>query len=157
MHKITPSLWFDGNAEEAVNFYTSTFKNSKVLSVARYGPEEPGPEGTVMTLTFQLFGQDFMAINGGPEFSFTPAISFMVNCESQEEVDAYWDRLLEGGVPEQCGWLRDRYGVSWQIVPTVLGELMADPDAEKVGRVTQAMLQMVKLDIAGLRRAYEGG
>lgn len=156
MQKITPSLWFDGNAEEAVDFYTSIFRDSKVLAVARYGPEGPGPEGTVMTITFQLFGQGFMAINGGPEFSFTPAISFMVNCESQAEVDAYWDRLLEGGTPEQCGWLRDKYGLSWQIVPTVLDELMSDRDAEKVRRVTQAMLGMVKLDIAGLRRAYEG-
>jgi len=155
MQKIMPCLWFDDQAEEAVNFYTSIFKNSKVMEIARYGEEGPGEKGKVMTMTFSLDGQEFMALNGGPVFTFSPAISFMVNCETQEEVDRLWKKLTEGGQEEQCGWLRDKYGVSWQIVPTVLGELMSDPDAEKVKRVTRAMLQMVKLDIEGLKRAYQ--
>jgi predicted 3-demethylubiquinone-9 3-methyltransferase (glyoxalase superfamily) len=155
MQKITPCLWFDNQAEEAVAFYTSIFANSRVTGVSRYGEEGPGPAGSVMTATFQLAGQEFMALNGGPYFSFTPAISMFVSCETQAEVDLYWEKLLDGGQPEQCGWLRDRFGVSWQIVPAVLGEMMQDPEPEKVRRVTQAMLGMIKLDIAGLRLAYE--
>jgi predicted 3-demethylubiquinone-9 3-methyltransferase (glyoxalase superfamily) len=156
MQKITPFLWFDDQAEEAAHFYTSIFKNSRIYGAARYGEDTPGPAGKVMTVSFELDGQQFTALNGGPVFQFTPAISFYVNCESQEEVDYYWNRLSEGGHEEQCGWLKDKYGVSWQIVPSVLGELMSDPDPEKSYRVTQAMLKMVKLDIAELRRAYEG-
>ncbi|MBN1372770.1 MAG: VOC family protein [Anaerolineaceae bacterium] len=156
MQKIMPCLWFDHQAEEAANFYGSIFEDSKILEVARYGEGGPMPAGTVLTVTFTLQGQEFMALNGGPHFQFSPAISFYVNCESQEEVDRLWERLLDGGVEEQCGWLKDRYGVSWQIVPTVLGEMMNDSDPEKVKRVTAAMLKMVKLDIAGLKRAYAG-
>jgi predicted 3-demethylubiquinone-9 3-methyltransferase (glyoxalase superfamily) len=157
LQKITPSLWFDGNAEEAVTFYTSLFKDAKIESVVRYGEAGPGPEGTVMTMAFQLAGQAFLAINGGPEFQFTPAISFMVNCESQQEVDELWEKLCEGGKEVQCGWLQDKYGLSWQIVPTLLGELMQDKDPEKVKRVTQAMLGMKKLDTRILLEAYEQG
>jgi predicted 3-demethylubiquinone-9 3-methyltransferase (glyoxalase superfamily) len=152
---LTTCLWFDSNAEEAVNFYTSIFKNSKIENIARYGDGGMGQPGTVMTIAFQLNGQQFIALNGGPEFSFTPAISFMVYCETQAEVDDYWEKLSTGGQEVQCGWLTDRYGLSWQIVPTALGQLMSDPDPEKVRRVTEAMLKMVKLDIAGLRQAYE--
>ncbi len=155
MQKITPFLWFDNQAEEAANFYTAIFKDSKIGAVARYGDEGPGEKGTVMTVTFQLQGQEFMALNGGPEFAFSPAISFFVNCETQEEVDELWEKLSEGGEKQPCGWLRDQFGVTWQIVPTALGEMMSDPDAEKVRRVVKAMLQMSKLDIAALRRAYE--
>lgn len=155
MQKITPFLWFDDKAEEAVSFYVSIFKNSKVNEVARYGEDGPGQPGAVMTCAFQLEGQDFVALNGGPEFSFSPAISFVVDCKSQEEVDGLWDRLLEGGQPQQCGWLTDKYGLSWQIVPSVLSELLRDPDPEKSSRVMQAMLKMVKLDIAALQQAYE--
>ena len=154
LQKITPSLWFDGNAEEAVTFYTSLFKNSTIESVVRYGEAGPGPEGTVMSIVFQLAGQSFLAINGGPEFQFTPAISFTVNCETQQEVDDLWEKLCAGGKEVECGWLQDKYGLSWQIVPTVLGELMQDKDPEKVKRVTQAMLGMKKLDIQALREAY---
>jgi predicted 3-demethylubiquinone-9 3-methyltransferase (glyoxalase superfamily)/predicted aspartyl protease len=160
MQKIVPCLWFDSQAEEAVNFYTSLFKNSKIMNVARYdeaGAKASGrPQGSVMTITFQLDGQEFMALNGGPVFKFTEAISFVVNCETQEEVDRLWNNLTEGGEEVQCGWLKDRFGLSWQIVPTALGELMSDPDPAKGQRVMQAMLQMKKIDIAGLRRAYEG-
>jgi predicted 3-demethylubiquinone-9 3-methyltransferase (glyoxalase superfamily) len=155
--KITPFLWFDNQAEEAVELYTSIFRNSRITSVARYGEGAPRPQGTVMTIAFELSGQEFVALNGGPYAAFSPAISFFVSCETQEEVDLYWDKLLEGGRPEQCGWLRDRFGVTWQIVPAVLPELLQDPDPEKAQRVTQAMLGMVKLDIAGLRLAYEQG
>jgi predicted 3-demethylubiquinone-9 3-methyltransferase (glyoxalase superfamily) len=154
MQKITPFLWFDGKAEEAVNFYTSVFKNSKVGKVTRYGDAGPGPKGSVMVATFQLYGQEFLALNGGPQFTFSPAISFVVNCVTQEEVDALWDSLSAGGERHQCGWLKDRFGVSWQIVPTVLGELLGDPDPVKSNRVMQAMLQMDKIDIEKLRRAY---
>jgi predicted 3-demethylubiquinone-9 3-methyltransferase (glyoxalase superfamily) len=150
-------MWFDNQAEEAVQFYTSIFKNSRINGMARYGEGGPGPAGTVMTATFELAGQEFVALNGGPVFTFSPAISFFVSCATQEEVDEYWEKLSEGGQTEQCGWLKDKFGVSWQIVPAVLGEMMQDRDPEKVRRVTQAMLQMVKLDIAGLRRAYEQG
>ena len=154
LQKITPSLWFDGNAEEAVTFYTSLFKNSKIESVVRYGEAGPGPEGTVMTIAFQLDGQAFLAINGGPEFQFTPAISFSVNCETQQEVDELWEKFCAGGKEIECGWLQDKYGLSWQIVPIVLGQMMQDKDPEKVKRVTQAMLRMKKLDIKTLQEAY---
>ena len=157
MQKFTTCLWFDKNAEEAVNFYTSIFKDSKIESVSRYSEAGPGEPGSVLTIVFQLNGQQFMALNGGPEYTFTPAISFIVYCETQAEVDYYWQKLTEGGQEVQCGWLTDRYGLSWQIVPTVLAELMSDPDGEKVRRVTEALLQMVKLDIAGLQRAYASG
>jgi predicted 3-demethylubiquinone-9 3-methyltransferase (glyoxalase superfamily) len=155
MQKITPFLWFDNNAEEAVNLYTSLFKDSKIVSVARYGEEGPGPKGTVMTIAFQLEGQEFLALNGGPVFTFTEAISFFVNCETQQEVDYLWEKLSEGGKKDRCGWLKDKYGISWQIVPTILGKLMQDKDPEKSRKVTQAMLQMDKLDIAKLMQAYE--
>ncbi len=159
MQKITPCLWFDNQAEEAVNFYTSIFKNSKLVSVARYGEagaEASGrPKGTVMTVIFQLDGQKFMALNGGPVFKFTEAISFIVNCKTQKEVDEFWKKLSEGGEEGPCGWLKDKYGLSWQIVPTVLGEMLLDKDAEKSERVMKAMLQMKKIDIKTLKRAYE--
>ena len=155
MQKIVPFLWFDDRAEEAVNFYTSIIKNSKIGRVARYGEEGPGTKGTVMTVTFQLDGQEFMALNGGPHFTFSAAISFFVNCETQAEVDELWEKLSEGGKKGQCGWLQDKFGVTWQIVPTVLGELLQDKDAQKSRRVTEAMLQMGKIDIAILMQAYD--
>jgi predicted 3-demethylubiquinone-9 3-methyltransferase (glyoxalase superfamily) len=155
MQKIIPFLWFDDKAEEAMRFYVSIFKNSKVGSISRYGDEGPGPKGTVMVATFQLDGQEFMALNGGPQFTFSPAVSFLVNCEKQEEVDELWEKLSEGGETRRCGWLTDKYGLSWQIVPTVLGEMMQDKDAEKSKRVMKAMLQMDKIDIEVLRQAYE--
>jgi predicted 3-demethylubiquinone-9 3-methyltransferase (glyoxalase superfamily) len=154
MQKITPFLWFDGKAEEAMRFYVSIFKNSKVGSITRYGDAGPGPKGTVMVVTFQLDGQEFIALNGGPQFTFSPAISLVVNCETQGEVDAFWEKLSEGGEKMQCGWLKDKYGLSWQIVPTVLGEMMQDKDEEKSQRVMKAMLQMNKIDIARLKQAY---
>jgi predicted 3-demethylubiquinone-9 3-methyltransferase (glyoxalase superfamily) len=157
MQKIVTFLWFDDKAEEAANFYVSIFKNSKITNLSRYGEAGPGPKGTAMVVEFELEGQSFMALNGGPHFHFTPAISLVVNCETQQEVDEFWDKLLsDGGQPSRCGWLQDKYGLSWQIVPTVLGKLMSDPDPEKSKRVTQAMLQMVKLDIARLQQAYRG-
>jgi predicted 3-demethylubiquinone-9 3-methyltransferase (glyoxalase superfamily) len=155
MQKITPFLWFDDQAEEAMNFYVSIFKNSKILSVNRYGEAGPRPKGKVMTATFQLNGQEFMALNGGPEYHFTEAISFFVNCETQAEVDELWDKLSAGGEKGQCGWLKDKFGLSWQIVPTALGQLLGDPDPQKSQRVMQAMLKMTKIDIAALRRVYE--
>lgn len=155
MQKITPFLWFDNQAEEAVNFYLSIFKNSQILNVSRYGEVGPGPEGSVMTVLFQLDGQEFMALNGGPHFRFNEAISFVVNCETQEEIDEMWEKLSAGGKKVECGWLKDRYGISWQIVPTVMGELLADSDPAKVQRVMKAMLQMVKMDIKTLKQAYE--
>jgi predicted 3-demethylubiquinone-9 3-methyltransferase (glyoxalase superfamily) len=155
MQRITPSLWFDDNAEEAVNFYTSIFENSKIGGVTRYGKTGPGPQGKAMIVAFQLDGQEFVALNGGPLFTFSPAISFIVNCETQQEVDALWDKLSEGGAKEQCGWLKDKYGVSWQIVPTVIGEMMQDKDPKKSDRVMAAVLKMDKLDIAALKQAYE--
>ncbi|MEW5976019.1 MAG: VOC family protein [Acidobacteriota bacterium] len=155
MQKITPFLWFNHQAEEAATFYTSIFKNSKIGIVTRCGDEGPGPKGSVMSLAFQLDGQEFMALNGGPHFTFSPAISFFVNCESQEEVDELWEKLSEGGKKQQCGWLTDKYGVSWQIIPSVLGKLLQDRDPQKSSNVMRAMLQMEKIDIAALKRAYE--
>jgi len=156
VQKITPFLWFDGKAEEAANFYTSIFRNSKILSVARYGEAGPGPKGSVMTVTFQLEGQKFMALNGGPHYTFSPAISFFVDCETQAEVDEFWEKLSTGGSDVQCGWLRDKFGVSWQIIPKTLMELMQDKDPAKSQRVFKAMLQMTKIDVEGLKRAYRG-
>jgi predicted 3-demethylubiquinone-9 3-methyltransferase (glyoxalase superfamily) len=155
MQKITPFLWFDGKAEEAAKFYTSVFKNSKMGQIRRFGDAGPGPKGSVLSATFELEGQEFSALNGGPQFTFTPAISFFVSCETQEEVDEFWDKLSEGGRKNRCGWLQDKFGVSWQIVPTALGRLLGDPDPEKSSRVMKAMLQMEKLDIRGLQQAYE--
>jgi predicted 3-demethylubiquinone-9 3-methyltransferase (glyoxalase superfamily) len=156
MQKITPFLWFDNQAEEAMNFYVSIFKNSKIVSVSRYGDAGPGPKGSVMTATFQLDGQEFIALNGGPHFKFTEAISLFVKCQTQQEVDDFWEKLSQGGQKSQCGWLKDKFGLSWQIVPTILGELLGDKDREKSKRVMQAMLQMTKIDIEGLKRASEG-
>lgn len=156
MQKITPFLWFDDQAEEAMNFYTSIFKNSKVGRVSRYGDGGPGPKGSVMSATFTLKGQEFMALNGGPLFSFTPAVSFFVKCETQAEVDVLWEKLSEGGTKERCGWLKDKFGLSWQIIPTILGELLADKDPAKSMRVMQAMLQMTKIEIEELKRAAQG-
>jgi len=155
MQKITPFLWFDNQAEEAMNFYVSIFKNSKVLSVNLYGEGAPAPKGTVMTANFELDGQVFTALNGGPMYKFSPAISFVVHCETQAEVDEYWAKLSAGGKTNQCAWLDDKFGVSWQIVPNALIELLSDPDPAKAGRVMQAMMQMTKIDIAALKRAYE--
>jgi len=158
VQKITPFLWFDNNAEEAMKFYTSVFKNSKIGRVTLYPEGSPGPAGTVMVGTFQLAGQEFIALNGGPIFKFTEAISFVVNCESQQEVDEYWNKLTAGGGKEaECGWLKDKFGLSWQIVPTILSKLMGDKDKEKSKRVMQAMLKMKKIDIGGLQRAYDQG
>lgn len=156
MQKITPFLWFNDNLEEALNFYTSIFKNAKVGNVVRYGKSGPGPEGTAMTATFELEGQQFMALNGGPMFRFTEAVSFFVNCETQEEVDMFWEKLSEGGQKSRCGWLKDRFGLSWQIVPSVLQKLLHDADPQRSSRVMQAMLQMDKLHIPTLQAAYEG-
>jgi len=159
MKKITPCLWFDNKAEEAAKFYVSIIKNSKMGSIARYGEEgakaSGRPAGTVMTVTFRLNGQEFMALNGGPQFTFSPAISFVVNCETQKEIDKLWDKLSEGGEKGVCGWLKDKYGVSWQIVPAVLGKMMQVKDAKKTERVMKAIIKMTKLDIKGLKKAYE--
>lgn len=159
MQKIHPCLWFDGNAEEAANFYTSIFKNSKVGTSSRY--EDPNnlggqPVGSAMVVMFEINGQTFMGLNGGPQFKFNEAVSFVVNCESQEEVDYYWEKLSAGGQPHRCGWLKDKFGLSWQIVPTALADLMSDPDPQKRNRVMQALLQMIKLDIDALERASRG-
>jgi predicted 3-demethylubiquinone-9 3-methyltransferase (glyoxalase superfamily) len=154
--RISPCLWFDNQAEEAANFYVSTFKNSKITAVSRYGEGGPGPKGSVMVVGFELDGQSFTALNGGPMFKFTEAISMIVHCETQAEVDYYWEKLSAGGQPGRCAWLKDKFGVSWQIVPTALIELLKDKDAAKSARVMKAMLQMNKIDIAGLQRAYEG-
>ncbi len=156
MQKIVPFLWFDGQAEEAMSFYVSIFKNSKALNVTRYGNGGPGPEGSVMSATFQLEGQQFYALNGGPHFKFTPAISLFVNCETQQEVDELTEKLCAGGEQQPCGWLTDKFGLSWQIIPRILGELLGDEDPEKSKRVMQAMLQMKKIDIARLKQAYAG-
>jgi len=155
MQRITPFLWFDDKAEEAVNFYISIFKNSKIGTITRYGEGGPGPKGAVMSATFQLEGQKFIALNGGPQFTFSPAISFFVNCETQEEVDELWEKLSEGGEKQRCGWLKDKYGVSWQIIPSAVGELLQAKDPEKSKKVMKAMLQMNKLDIESLKQAYE--
>lgn len=154
--KITPFLWFNDNAEQAMDFYTSVFKNSKIVSVSRYGDAGPGPKGSVMVGKFEIEGQEFLALNGGPNFTFTEAISLVVNCETQAEVDAYWDKLGAGGKIQQCGWLKDKFGLSWQIVPAALGKLMADADPAQAARVMQAVMKMVKLDIATLQKAYDG-
>ncbi len=156
MQKITPFLWFDGKAEEAANFYVSIFKNSKILNLAHYGEAGPGPKGTVMLATFQIEGQKFIALNGGPHYTFSPAISFYVDCETQAEVDELWEKLTAGGSDVQCGWLRDKFGVSWQIIPKTLIELMQDKDPVKSQRVFKAMLGMIKIDIEGLKRAHRG-
>ncbi|HEY0614774.1 MAG TPA: VOC family protein [Candidatus Elarobacter sp.] len=156
MQKIRPFLWFDDQAEEAANFYVSVFPNSKRLGVSHYGEDAPGPKDEVMVARFEIEGQEFLALNGGPEYTFTPAISFYVDCETQTEVDYYWEKLSDGGETNRCGWLTDKFGVTWQIVPSILGDLMQDDDDEKSGRVMQAMLKMEKLDIAGLQRAYDG-
>lgn len=156
MQKVTPFLWFDDKAEEAMRFYTSVFPDSKAGTVTRYGEAGPGPKGSVMTATFTLFGQEFIALNGGPLFPFTPAVSFVVNCDTQREVDDYWEKLSAGGKTQQCGWLTDRFGLSWQIVPTAMGRLMEGGDAARSNRVMKAMLGMTKLDIAALEEAYQG-
>jgi predicted 3-demethylubiquinone-9 3-methyltransferase (glyoxalase superfamily) len=156
MQKITPFLWFDHQAEEAMKFYTSIFKNSKVGQVTRYGEAGPGPAGSVVTASFELEGMRFTALNGGPEFKFTEAISFQVDCEAQDEVDYLWGKLLEGGEELQCGWIKDKFGLSWQIIPSVLPEMLNDPDPEKAKRATEAMLQMKKIEISALQKAYEG-
>ena len=155
MQKITPFLWFDGNAEEAMNLYVSVFKNSKVVSVTRYGEAGPGPKGTVMSATFELEGQQFYALNGGPQYKFTPAISLFVSCETQKEVDQLWDKLSANGHKDRCGWLQDKYGLSWQIIPSVLGKMLADKNPRKSQSVMKAMLQMDKIDFAKLKQAYE--
>lgn len=155
MPKLTPNLWFDGQAEEAANYYVSIFKNSRVMNVSRYGDTGPGPEGSALVVTFSLDGQDFAAINGGPEFTFSEAISFQIDCADQDEVDYFWEKLSEGGRKDQCGWLKDKYGLSWQVVPTILEKLMTDKDPAKTNSVMRAMMQMAKLDIAGLKAAYE--
>jgi predicted 3-demethylubiquinone-9 3-methyltransferase (glyoxalase superfamily) len=155
MQKISPFLWFDDQAEEAANYYVSIFKNSKILDVSRYGDGAPVPAGTVLGVTFVLDGVEFQALNGGPQFGFTEAISFFVKAETQEEIDDLWEKLTAEGEPGRCGWLKDKYGLSWQVVPPLLGELLADPDAGKAGAVMQAMLQMGKIDIEGLQGAYD--
>ncbi|MCA9069940.1 MAG: VOC family protein [Planctomycetaceae bacterium] len=155
MGKITPFLWFDHQAEEAANFYLSVFKNSKIEQITHYGPLGPRPEGSVMTVTFEIEGQTFVALNGGDHYQMTPATSFVIDCETQEEVDWYWGKLVEGGKPHQCGWLDDKFGVTWQIVPTILLKYLGDPDPEKARRVTEAMFQMVKFDIPTIQQAYD--
>jgi len=155
MQKITPFLWFDGNAEEAVNFYTSTLKNSRIVNMSRYGDGAPAPKGTVISATFILEGQEFMALNGGPMFTFSPAIAFFVKCETQEEIDMLWEKLSAGGKKERCGWLKDKFGVSWQIIPPILGEMLQDKDPQRAQRVMQAMMQMDKIDIKKLKQAYD--
>jgi predicted 3-demethylubiquinone-9 3-methyltransferase (glyoxalase superfamily) len=159
MQKIHPCLWFDGTAEEAARFYTSIFKNSRIGTVSRYGEDAAQvsgrPAGSAMVVMFQLDGQDFMGLNGGPQFKFSEAVSFVVNCETQEEVDHFWEKLSAGGRKDRCGWLKDKFGVSWQIVPTALARLMSDPHPQKTNRVMQALLQMDKIDIGALQRAYE--
>ena len=155
MQKLSTCLWFDGKAEEATNFYTSIFKNSKKGKISRYGDGAPLPKGTVMVATFELLGHEFMALNGGPQFKFNEAISLVVYCDTQAEVDEFWEKLSAGGQKVQCGWLKDKYGVSWQVVPTILAELMSDKDAAKTQRVMQALMQMTKLDIQKLKQAYD--
>lgn len=157
MQKITPCLWFDGNGEDVLNFYTGIFPNSRVVDRLNWPANGPGPGGGLLTATFQLDGQEFMVLNGGPEYKFTPALSLLVNCETQAEVDHYWDKLLEGGgQPVKCGWLTDRFGVSWQVAPTAMIRMFQDKDPEKAGRAMRAMMEMVKLDLAAVQRAYDG-
>ncbi len=156
MPRITPFLWFDTQAEEAANFYASIFKNAEIGAISRYGEGGPAPAGSAMSVSFELDGQEFIALNGGPMFKFTEAISFYVHCDTQEEVDHYWSRLVEGGQESRCGWLKDKFGVSWQIIPAALPRLLSDPDRARAGRVMQAMLQMGKIDIAGLEAAAQG-
>jgi predicted 3-demethylubiquinone-9 3-methyltransferase (glyoxalase superfamily) len=156
MQKITPFLWFDSQAEEAMNFYVSVFRDAKAGEIRRYGEVGPGKPGTAMTVSFQLFGQEFIALNGGPVFKFSPATSFFVLCETQEEIDEYWEKLGEGGKPNQCGWIDDKFGVTWQIVPTILDKLLSDKDRAKANRAMQAMMKMVKLDIKTLQDAFDG-
>ena len=155
MQRPTPNLWFDGNAEEAMNFYLSIFPNSKMLGMTRYTDAGPGPAGSVLSATFEINGQEFVAINGGPHYKFTPAVSFSVLCETQEEVDTLWEKLLAGGAPSRCGWLTDKFGVSWQVIPRILPEYLQGRDRVRVNRVMKAMLKMVKLDTAALENAYE--
>jgi predicted 3-demethylubiquinone-9 3-methyltransferase (glyoxalase superfamily) len=155
MQKLTPFLWFNGNAEPAARFYTSIFKKSKIRTITRYGDAGPGRKGSVMTVVFRLAGQEFIALNGGPEFTFTEAISFVVNCATQKEIDWYWKKLSKGGKEIQCGWLKDKYGLCWQIVPTAIGTMLRSKHPEKINRVMKAVLGMVKLDLAALRRAYD--
>jgi len=156
MQRITPFLWFNDQAEEATNFYVSIFKNSNVVRITRNGANGPGPKGSVLSTTFQLDGQEFYALNGGPLFTFSPAISFFIHCDTQEEIDDFWEKLSAGGKQERCGWLKDKFGVSWQVVPSILGKLLQDPDPEKSKRVMTAMLAMNKLDIKGLQQAAGG-
>ncbi len=156
MPKIAPFLWFDSQAEEAANFYVSVFPNSKIGKVARAGEGGPFPKGSVMTIEFELDGQTFIGLNGGPMFKFNEAVSFTIECKTQEEVDRYWGALTEGGQESQCGWLKDRFGLSWQVVPTILPQLLTDPDRARAGRAMAAMMTMKKLDIAALKKAYEG-
>ena len=156
MQRITPCLWFDDQAEEAAKFYVSIFKNSKIGTITRCGDAGPGPKGSALTVAFQLNGQDFIALNGGPKVKFTEAISFSVDCKTQEEVDEYWEKLSAGGEEQPCGWLKDKYGLSWQIIPSILGELLNDPDPQKSKRAVEAMLKMKKIDIDALKRASEG-
>jgi len=156
MQKITPFLWFDNNAEDAVNFYISIFKDARLLDAKRYGDAGPGPKGAIMTATFELNGQQFIALNGGPHFKFTEAISFVVSCDNQDEIDYYWEKLLEGGQAQQCGWLKDKFGLSWQIVPAGLAKFFDNDDPQRSNRVMQAMQKMVKFDLAKLKEAYEG-
>jgi predicted 3-demethylubiquinone-9 3-methyltransferase (glyoxalase superfamily) len=156
MPKVTPFLWFDDQAEEAARFYVSLFKNSSIGRIARYGDAGPGPKGSIVTIEFELDGQAFVGLNGGPHFKFTEAVSFSIDCADQAEVDFYWDRLSEGGQTSQCGWLKDRFGLSWQVVPAILADMIGDPDPEKARRATEAMLQMTKLDIAKLQQAHAG-
>ncbi len=156
MQKITPFLWFNDQAEEAMNFYISIFKNSKVINVSRCGDAGPGPKGSVLTATFELNGQKFIALNGGPQFNFSEAISFLINCKTQKEIDDLWEKLSAGGTKSRCGWLKDKFGLSWQVIPTALGEMLQDKDPARSKRVMQAMLQMDKIDIAQLKQAYEG-
>jgi predicted 3-demethylubiquinone-9 3-methyltransferase (glyoxalase superfamily) len=157
MQKITPFLWFDNNAEEAMNFYVAVFKDAKITSLTRFGDAGPGPKGTVMTGIFQIHWQDFYALNGGPQFKFTPAISLFVNCETQQEIDELWEKLSEGGKKDQCGWVTDKFGLTWQIVPSVLGKLLHGSNPQKSNRVMKAMLKMNKLDIQQLQQAYDEG
>jgi predicted 3-demethylubiquinone-9 3-methyltransferase (glyoxalase superfamily) len=157
MQKITPFLWFKDSAEEAAKFYTGMFKDSRIGEVMRYGDAGPGPKGAAMSVTFQLEGQEFIALNGNPAFEFSPALSLFVKCDTQQEIDGYWSKFLDGGQPMQCGWIKDRFGVTWQVVPNVLGKMLQDPDPAKAKRVMEAMMQMVKLDIKTLEDAYAQG